>query len=231
MELQEGGAMAHVSRYLLLIVVAMSVLTAVLSSAQTDTSLSHDVKKQDSADHGLVLTLSQDQTPEPPDSTDLKTCLATHPPAACALLTLTLKNEGKETILSWYSTCDDRSIGFALLTQDGTWKPLPKEMWVCGSTMLWAQSLPPGKSDVVHIRLAERSLQISSNGYALLAGPGPFTIRASWTIRGCVASGDLKADSTPDLSTAKCAQGTAMKQSFAAALSNKLTMMATPLGP
>jgi hypothetical protein len=223
--------MARVSRYLLLIVVAMSVLTTVLASAQTDTSSSHDVKKQDSANHGLALTLSQDQTPEPPDSTDLKTCLATHPPAACALLILTFKNEGKETILSRFGTCNDSSIGFTLLTEDGNWKPLPTELWTCVSDMLGEQSLPPGKSDVVHVRLAERSLQISSNGYALLAGPGPFTIRASWTIWGCVESVDLKANSTPDPFTAKCAEGTAMKQAFAVALSNELKLTTKPLGP
>jgi hypothetical protein len=181
----------------------------------------------------LVLTLSQDQ-PEPSDSTALKDCLVNHPPPACALLTLTLKNEGKETILSWFGTCNDLRIGFALLAQDGNWKPLPTELWgVCVSDVLMMESLPPGKSDVVHLRLADRSLQISSNGYALLTGPGPLAIRSSWTIWGCIASGNLKADSTPDPVAARglCVQGTAPKQAIVVALSNKLTMKTTPLGP
>jgi hypothetical protein len=217
-----------------LYLLGITVLSMTLAFAQ-DARPSHGMRKQGPGDHDhdLVLTLSQDQS-EPANSTALKDCLVSHPSAACALLTLTLKNEGKETLLSWFSTCNDVSIRFALLEQDDKWKPLPTDVWgVCVSDMLGEHSLPPGKNTVVHLRLSERSLQISSDGYALLASPLPLTIRASWTIWGCAARGQITADATSDPVVARrlCAPGTVPKQAFAVALSNILTIKATALVP
>lgn len=126
-----------------------------------------------SGNHGLVLVLSRNETPEPPDSFALKTCLANHPALACVPLSLTIKNEGTETILRFFLSCSDRSIGFDLLMPDGNWEPFPSSirstypgqgntftlmMPDCGRNIFMAEGFRPGESYVLHLRLTDPSL-------------------------------------------------------------------------
>ena len=80
------------------------------------------------SDRGLSVILSEDAPPEPSDSTELKNCVARHPPLACVLLTVTVKNEGRETVLTWWSTCGEPDMDFDLQKSDrklGTISPAP----------------------------------------------------------------------------------------------------------
>jgi hypothetical protein len=127
--------MGSCGRVLLLITVAASLLTVLDVVAQSaprkDVSTAIQSQSQPSGDYGLMLILSRNVTPEPPDSVALKTCLAHHFPLACVLLNLTIMNEGNETILSWFQSCSDSdsdypNVGFDLLTPDGRWRSLPR---------------------------------------------------------------------------------------------------------
>lgn len=94
--------MGYRGRVLLLTTVAAYLLSALIVAAQSaprkDAPAGIEPQSQASGDHGLVLILSHDATPEPTDPAALKTCLAHNPSPACVPLTLTIKNEGKETI-------------------------------------------------------------------------------------------------------------------------------------
>ena len=74
--------MGSCGRVLLLITVAASLLTVLDVVAQSaprkDVSTAIQSQSQPSGDHGLMLILSRDVTPKPPDSVALKTCLAHH---------------------------------------------------------------------------------------------------------------------------------------------------------
>ena len=223
--------MARFVRGLLMSLVATSGVMVAVSLAQDEASSSVSFQGAAPADHSLKLVLSQDQTPESQDSSALKTCQAHHPPPACVLLTLVLKNEGRETILSWWSTCGVISIGFDLLKTDGKWEPFPIAHWTCASTVAGVESLPPGKDYVVHLRLADQLpfLEMDTSRVdALLSGLGEYTIRARWEVWGCVASDKLKPGSSLELFTASslCVDGTEPKQRFVVLQSNPLKLPA-----
>jgi hypothetical protein len=186
------------SRSCLLILVTVSLLMSALAFAQSHVSSSHDSRNHASGEHGLILILTQDQTPERSDSAGLKSCLAHHPPLACVLLTLVLENQGTETVLHWYGTCGFTGIGFDLRKPDGHWEPFPTSgPWVCSENGLVVESLLPGKSSVGHLRLADPSLELDTafppddgplraqKGFAVISPPGQYTIRATLSIRGC----------------------------------------------
>ena len=236
--------MVGIGRGSLLRLGAISILLVPLTFPQNRTPSSHDSQKQTLADHGLSLVLSQDQTPERPDSPALKSCLVNHPPLACAPLTLELKNEGKETLLTWSSSCGDTSIGFDLMKPDGTWGPIPSPPFlVCSSNVLTVRRVPPGKSYTLHVRLADPNLTLDTafpkpgpgdgplhehpeKGYVRISGPGPYTIRARWDINGCAASDKLKPESAlnPFSVQSLCVNGSALKPHFASLTSNEIPM-------
>jgi hypothetical protein len=166
-----------------------------------------------SANHGLVLILSGDETPEAPDSFALKTCLANHPRLACVPLSLTIKNAGDETILRFFGSCNDMSIGFDLLMPDGHWGPFPSftgfVLPLCTRSISMVEGFWPGESYVLHLRLADPDLWLDTEfpapdpddglihmhqekGFAILERSGLHTIRAHRHINGCVAFHELK---------------------------------------
>src|ERR1700719_1736618 len=111
--------------------------------------------------HGLVLSLSQDQAPEPSDSPQLKACLMHDPPAACALLTVTLKNAGNETILGGSSTCSNQPCDFDIKTRNGSWEPLVAlEGITCGANVQGFSVIPLGRASPFRIRLADALLYL-----------------------------------------------------------------------
>ena len=188
-----------------------------------------------SGNHGLVLVLSRNETPEPPDSFALKTCLANHPALACVPLSLTIKNEGTETILRFFLSCSDRSIGFDLLMPDGNWEPFPSSIGSTypGRNIFMAEGFRPGESYVLHLRLTDPSLWLDTafpsrdpdgglphkrqeKGYALLEGLGSHTIRAHRYIEGCTASAKLRpgSDLNPLAYKSLCVGGSASKLRF-----------------
>jgi hypothetical protein len=129
--------MGYCGRILLLITGAASLLSVLDIVAQSaprkNPPVAIQTRSQASGDHGLVLILSRDATPEPPDSSALKTCLAHNPRPACVPLNLTIMNEGNETIMGWFQSCsnsngdsDYSNVGFDLLTPDGRWRSLPR---------------------------------------------------------------------------------------------------------
>src|SRR5260370_11818766 len=117
--------MAHSTRGFFRTLVAISVVMGTLGVAQNDVPPSPEPKDPASPDHGLLLLLSQAQTPEPSDSSALKTCLNDHLPLACVLLTITVKNAGTQTILRWSMSCPRATPAFRLKKFDATWEPLP----------------------------------------------------------------------------------------------------------
>jgi hypothetical protein len=123
------------------------------------------------------LILSRDETPEAPDSFALKTCFANHPRLACVPLSLTIKNVGDETILRFFGSCNDMSIGFDLLMPDGNWEPFPSSagfvypgegdthivmLPVCTRNISMVEGFWPGESYVLHLRLADPDLWLDT---------------------------------------------------------------------
>jgi hypothetical protein len=159
------------------------------------------------------------------------------------MLTITVKNEGPETVLRWTGSCGDTSLGFDLQRSDGNWESFPvSELPVCGRNVLELQRLSPGESYVWHLRLADPALYLDTGpddglihpnlqGYGFLTRPGPHTIRAHWYVNGCVASNKLKPGSSlgdPFAARSLCAQGTEPKQQFIVLQSNELRLSVQP---
>jgi hypothetical protein len=237
--------MRYRGRVLLLSTVAAYLLSALTVAAQSaprkDAPAGIVPLNQASGDHGLVLILSHDATPEPTDPAALKTCLAHNPSPACVPLTLTIKNEGKETILSWFHTCGQAFAYFDLRRPDGTWMAFPMDlenMWTCDSNVMGIERLLPGTSRTLRFRLADESLMLGTSfprsgepeelhrGYALLTGPGPYTIRAHWNVDGCASSEKVNpgSQSGPFGGRSLCANGSERQPHFVVIQSNELTL-------
>ena len=151
-----------------------------------------------------------------------------------------MKNEGKETILRWFSSCSANDIpGIALLMPNGDWEGFPHQMTLCGRNVLEVRSLEPGESYVLHFRLADPLLQLDTSFppddgrihmydryRRLLEGPGPRMIRAQWNIDGCIASEKFKHDMNlePFAAVALCHGGAKPNSQFIALQSNELTL-------
>jgi hypothetical protein len=155
-----------------------------------------------------MLTLGR--APETPDSTEEKACLFRHPPLACVLLTVTLKNSGtKPVVLDWSEGCGDNGLSFDMQISDGSWKPFPRDydqLSICTRNTLGTKRLSPGDSYEEHVRLGQANLHLDSSypplldeqpihaphrsyaGYEFLTTPGPRTVRARWSVNGCVAT-------------------------------------------
>jgi hypothetical protein len=194
------------------------------STSRGSTMRSIQQQSQSSGNHGLVLVLSRDTAPEPPQSSDLKDCLAHHPPLACVPLYLTITNEGKESILGWFPDCNDSEyfdVNFYLLMPDGEWAFLPRTFDppsqidapnlpspMCGRSVV--RGFWPQQSDNERLRLADlfpwldtsapppsemASRERQKKAYALLVGGGPHTIRAHRLVHGCSASDKVRSAS------------------------------------
>jgi hypothetical protein len=136
-----------------------------------------------------------------------------HPPLACALLTVAVKNEGRETFLTWWSTCGEPGMDFDLQKSDSSWEPLPpapvdyrgdpRDLPACSRSFTYVEMLSPGKSHAEQIRLADPFLHLDTidspppddgfihphhPGVALLSAPGAHTIRVRFRVVGCVRS-------------------------------------------
>jgi len=180
--------------------------------------------------HGLVLVLSQDQTQEPSDSPQLEACLAHNSPANCARLIVTLKNQGKETLLRYWATCAWTPFGFEIKMSNGNWLPIPprvkNQQIVCESNVAGYSGFPPGSTYTSKLRLADL-------GY-VLPEAGPHTIRASTGIGGCVASERVEENEILDISlmtSIKCLGGEWPKQPLGEIKSNELEMRVTSSAP
>jgi hypothetical protein len=237
--------MGYCGRILLLTTVATYLLSAPIVAAQSaprkDAPAGTELQSEASGDHGLVLILSRDATPEPPDSPALKTCLDHNPSVACVPLILTIKNEGKETILSWSGGCGVAFAHFDLRRPAASWVAFPMDLentWTCSSVVMGVESLRPGEVRFLHFKLADDSLMLGTafprsgepmelhRGYALLTGSGPYTIRAHWSVRGCTASEKLKQGSQMDpfAGRSRCANGSVPQPHFVVLQSNELTL-------
>lgn len=242
--------MAHPSPGLFLTVVAVSLVMGTFGFAQNDAVSPSPSQKPGPSDHGLLLILSQDATPEPSDSSELRTCLARHLPLACVLLTITIKNDGAETVLAWWSTCGDTGMAFDLQKSDGSWEPFPpaplsdRDIPLCSRNFTYVQKASPGESHVEQIRLADVFLYLDTAlpplddglihprhpGSAFLMAAGPHTIRLRWHVVGCIASGKLKPGDVPNAFTAQslCVAGTEVNPRFVALQSNELNLSVRP---
>jgi hypothetical protein len=220
------GHLAH-SPFVLALATPLVLLAALGAQSAPHNSASVRQQGQDAANHGLVLVLSRDTAPEPPQSSDLKNCLAHHPPLACVPLYLTITNEGNESFLGWLPDCNDSEyfdVNFYLLMPDRrsaflprTFDPpsqvdepsLPTPM--CGRSVV--RGFWPQRSDNERLRLADlfpwleasapapndvSSRERQKKAYALLAGGGPHTIRAHEFIHGRTASDKVKSASDLD---------------------------------
>jgi hypothetical protein len=153
--------------------------------------------------HGLVLTIARDARPDPSPPDEMHRCLASHPALACVGFTMTLDNNGSETMLFSWVTCPQRFPEVEYKASDGTWKPFPERpiAGVCLSTIGGFGLIHPGKGSPTWLRLAYMNLaaafpdpaanpsgprQASGGGYKLLTGSGPFIIRLRQRIGDCV---------------------------------------------
>jgi hypothetical protein len=244
------------SRVLPLVLVAISVVVTTLGFAQNDAVPSPQSQKPGPSDHGLSVILSEDAPPEPSDSAQLKNCVARHHPLACVLLKLTVKNEGSETVLTWWSTCGEPGIDFDLQKSDGSWVPFPPApidyhdsdlsgLPICSRSFGYVQRLFPGESHVEQITLADLFLRLDTTdlpppddgfihphhpGVAFLSAPGPHTIRVRLRVVGCVRSRKLTPSDPPNEFNARsqCAAGTDVDQRFAVLQSNEMILSARP---
>jgi hypothetical protein len=235
--------MAHsVSRGLFLALVAVSVVMGTGVAQNGDLS-SRRSENPAPADHGLSLILSQSQTSEPSDSGALKTCLADHPPLACVLLTITVENKGRETVLRWTTSCG-ADASFDLKKSDDSWAASTySDLPICSRNVLNVQRLSPGKSYVEHIRLADsyytstafpppddKFLHPHHQGFEFLMAPGPHIIRARWYVDGCIASGKREPGDALEPFSARslCVAGSEPKQLFIVLQSNELNLSVPP---
>lgn len=215
----------------MMLLLAVGILSAVMPLTLAECARApHRLKEQASAaDPSLLLTLSQEQNPEPRgDSMDQKNCLDHYLRLACVLLTLTLKNTGTVTILSFSTSCDKR-VWFDLMKSDGSWEPFPVsdnflDRPVCSRNVLIVQILSPGDTEVWHIRLADLGMKLDA-----LASSGSHTIRARSTISGCVVSDKAKPEKplNPLTAHSMCVAGKIVQQ-FAILHSTSLDLTADP---
>lgn len=214
--------MAHPIRGLFLSLIAALTIMQTFGYAQADAISSSPPQTPASSDHGLVLILSRDAKAEPPNSDQLKNCLARSVPLACILLTITVRNEGTETLLTFLSTCGYGYIAFDLQKPDGTWElfpfpPLETEdlpLSLCTRSFPYVQKLAPGESHVEQTWLANSFLHMDTAlpppddervhphhpGSAFLMAPMPHKIRLHWNVTACVVSSKLKPGDFPDAS-------------------------------
>lgn len=246
--------MAHSSRGFFRTLVAISLLMGAFGVAQNDAASYPQSQKAAPFDHhGLLVILSQDATPELSESSELKNCLARHPPLACVLLTVTVKNVGREAFLTWWSTCGEPGMDFDLQKSDGRWEPFPpapvdyrgdpRDLLACFRSFTYVEMLSPGKSHAEQIRLADPFLHLDTidspppddgfihphhPGVALLSSPGAHTIRVRLRVVGCVRSGKLKpSDPLKAFSErSQCAAGTDVDLRFAVLQSNEINLSA-----
>jgi hypothetical protein len=189
--------------------------------------------------HGLALILSRDAPPNPDQGGHRPTCPANQPPLACTPLTLTLKNEGNETIVSWGVNCGHRYTRFESLRPDGAWQPFPtNNLLVCDKNVLVLQIIAPGESSTLHLTLADPGWELdtarppdddqlhASQGFEFLTGKAPHTIRARWNIHGCAAAGHPTQSDVhgPTAWFSLCAEGSERGPQFAVLESNELQL-------
>ena len=150
-----------------------------------------------------------------------------HPPAACVPLTLTLKNEGKETVAVVSASCGSDGLGFDLMGSDGNWEPFPSgKVLVCARNILSVQILAPGESSTRRRRLGDADLELDltspakdvspnkqvvqmnrGTGYARISGTGPYQIRAREKINGCVILEQTNPANTFTSALSRCPNG------------------------
>lgn len=176
----------------------------------------HDVPRVEirTSFHGLTLSLSQDAA-EPPDSQELRSCLATHPSLACVPLTLILKNDNPQTVVTWgLVSCVDLEPRIDFQQADGTWVAFPyspdylpfRTCNIIGKVEIF----PHGDSRVLKFRLASPSLGLDATyqlgdqefvarrcfGCEWLDARAPHLIRAQVGFSACVAARKLKPTDT-----------------------------------
>jgi hypothetical protein len=250
--LAEESFVAHRIRGLFLSLIAALIVVRTFSYAQADATASSTQQRPASSNHDLVLILSQDAKAEPPNSDQLKNCLARNVPLACILLTFTVKNEGAQNLLIFWSTCGYGYIAFDLQKSDGTWElfalppPETEDIPLCTRSFPYVQKLAPGESHVEQTWLANSFLHMDTAlrppddgrihphhpGSAFLTAPMPHKIRLHWNVTACVVSSKLKPGDIPDAFTAQSfceSSGGEKGQQFVVPLqSNELDLPARP---
>jgi len=192
---------------------AVLVVSGIFGVAQNRTVLGPSLNSG-ASDHGLVLLLSENPTLEPSDFSQLKTCLSKNLPLACTLLVVTVKNEGRDTLLTWWSTREHGYMSFDLQKSDGTWEPFPLDngyLPLSSRSFTYVEKLAPGTTHVERMRLADPDLGIDTalpldDGRIHTRPPDsevftstrPHKIRLHWNVATCIASRRLRADEVPD---------------------------------
>ncbi len=192
--------------------------------------------------HGLVLTLALDQ------SSAEKACPAQTPPAACTSLVITLKNNGKQYMLTEFTTCGWMPYWVEYKKPSGGWEPFPlvqrKKESECSKNWAGYKAVVPGTSEVMHTRLLDMSVEATpsetsdspdgdAKGYKLLTGPDPLTIRVRRTFTGCITQGPLGEDAVFQDSAAsqQCVGSAFPEKPLAILQSNELQLATTPVQP
>ncbi len=161
--------------------------------------------------HGLVLMIAHDSRPDPIGPGEMRKCLAKHPPLACVGFTVTLDNNGNETILFPWVSCPPQDPDVEYKAADGTWKSFPnRPVFICTATFAGLGLIHPGKGSPMWKRLAYMHLDtglpdaadsspdpLHPRGYTLLMGPVPLVIRLREKIGNCVVKPGVEEKDLP----------------------------------
>jgi hypothetical protein len=185
-------------------------------------------KPSSTSTHGLRLLLKQDSlhkaqngTSEPVHS---KGCFERNPTIDCVPIVVTLKNEGDETILRWFSTCPGGVLdaSFEIQNPDGTWQSfIPGDFFHCTSNGIAVQRIAPGESYEWKLKLSDLKLPFA-------AGQSR-TARVRWALTGCVAAQRDIPQEDLFVDTAHCFGDKEPQHTFVSLESNEFRLETKPI--
>ena len=177
--------------------------------------------------HGLTLTIkesspSKDSDENTSQRSHFKSCLDRHPSFACKPLIVTLKNEGDETILRWFTTCPGGILdaSFDLWSATGGWHSFrPGDSFSCTANVTAVQWIGPGESYEWRSTLADLNLQFDARV--------AYAFRMRWDIAGCIAAQrDSPRDDDP--ARVQCLGDRRPEPRFVSLQSNEIWLVSDP---
>jgi hypothetical protein len=184
----------------------LSVLTAclLLTTAGNAQQRSEPTTSQTST-HGLRLLLKQESQYQKSDGSavpreQVDACSKLHPLFACIPIRVTLKNEGDEIILRWFTTCPGGILdaSFEVQNPDGRWESFrPGDLYNCASNGVVVQRIGPGESYEWTMKLADLGVPTAEKESR--------HFRMHWELTGCITTRkDVLTGTDPILARSQC---------------------------